>query len=245
MQYGLPYKGNKSAIVHRIYDVISANHNLSDITFVDMFGGGGSVSHYFSELIMDRPNKVIYNEYNEFLYKITSAKLKINRSDAMTKTQFYEYVKGKDKNIKSDAIVLLQSALHRSVNFRYREEVFSESLFTHYMNIANRYYSNTIDEFCNMDFVACYKFNAAKHSNIVLYCDPPYFETTGYYEEFDYNRFVKFINKVSKIVPVYISEYCVHPDLIKPDKVYKFTKQNHLGKDRSKKITELLMEYIP
>lgn len=57
MRYGLPYKGNKSAIAAKIFDDLPRHLN-----FYDLFGDGGAMTHY--ALLTGEYTSVHYNEIN-------------------------------------------------------------------------------------------------------------------------------------------------------------------------------------
>lgn len=57
MKYGLPYKGNKSAIAARIFNDLPRHLN-----FYDLFGGGGAMTHY--ALLTGEYTSIHYNEIN-------------------------------------------------------------------------------------------------------------------------------------------------------------------------------------
>lgn len=57
MRYGLPYKGNKSAIASKIFNDLPRHLN-----FYDLFGGGGAMTHY--ALLTGQYTSVHYNEIN-------------------------------------------------------------------------------------------------------------------------------------------------------------------------------------
>ncbi len=46
----------------------------------------------------------------------------------------------------------------------------------------------------------------------VVYCDPPYAETTKYRLSFDHTRFWEWVRITSRTHPVYVSEYCAPDD---------------------------------
>lgn len=61
MNYGMPYKGSKNAISKKIIDILpSAEY------FVDLFGGGGAMSH--CAILSNKYNKAIYNEIEPLVY---------------------------------------------------------------------------------------------------------------------------------------------------------------------------------
>lgn len=61
--FGLPYMGSKSDIVKEIFDILTSAEY-----FVDLFGGGGSLSHYAS--LSGKYEKIIYNEIDTNIFNI-------------------------------------------------------------------------------------------------------------------------------------------------------------------------------
>lgn len=60
MKYGITYQGSKNAIAEKIIEVLPSGRR-----FVDLFGGGGAISH--CAVLSGKWEKVIYNEYNPLL----------------------------------------------------------------------------------------------------------------------------------------------------------------------------------
>ena len=58
--YGLPLMGSKSKVVKRIFEILTTAD-----TFVDLFGGGGAVTHYAATT--GRYKNIIYNEINPMM----------------------------------------------------------------------------------------------------------------------------------------------------------------------------------
>jgi len=59
--YGLPYQGSKNRLLKDLFNIFPAAD-----TFIDLFGGGGSVACYAAKT--GRYNKVIYNELQTWVY---------------------------------------------------------------------------------------------------------------------------------------------------------------------------------
>ena len=55
--YGMPYMGNKSTIAEKIIELLPSGKR-----FVDLFGGGGAMSH--CALLSGKYKTVYYNELN-------------------------------------------------------------------------------------------------------------------------------------------------------------------------------------
>ena len=62
INYGMPYKGSKSKIASQIIDILPEAEY-----FVDLFGGGGAITHYAAMCF--KYQKVIYNELEPLIYK--------------------------------------------------------------------------------------------------------------------------------------------------------------------------------
>ena len=62
MNYGMPYKGSKNKCVKWLMDMLPAGD-----VFVDLFGGGGAVSH--AALLSGKYKRVIYNELEPIVAK--------------------------------------------------------------------------------------------------------------------------------------------------------------------------------
>ena len=60
VKYGIPYQGSKSQIVEKILDVLPSGKR-----FVDLFGGGGAMSHCAK--LSEKYEEVLYNEINPIL----------------------------------------------------------------------------------------------------------------------------------------------------------------------------------
>ena len=60
MKYGITYQGSKNAIAEKIIEVLPSGRR-----FVDLFGGGGAISH--CAVLSGKWQKVLYNEYNPLL----------------------------------------------------------------------------------------------------------------------------------------------------------------------------------
>jgi 16S rRNA G966 N2-methylase RsmD len=63
MRYGIGYKGSKSKIAKDIIDILPSGER-----FIDLFGGGGAVSHCAS--LSGKYKEVIYNDVNTSIYNL-------------------------------------------------------------------------------------------------------------------------------------------------------------------------------
>jgi DNA adenine methylase len=61
--------------------------------------------------------------------------------------------------------------------------------------------------------VACHSYlDVQTDEGCVVFCDPPYADTTGYATEFDHAEFWGWANRVSEVCPVLVTEYTVPAD---------------------------------
>lgn len=63
MKYGLPYKGGKTLIAKQLFEVMPSGDR-----FVDLFGGGGAMSHF--ALLSNKYKKVLYNELDKDVFTL-------------------------------------------------------------------------------------------------------------------------------------------------------------------------------
>lgn len=63
MRYGIEYKGSKSRIAKEIIEILPSGDR-----FIDLFGGGGAVSHCAS--LSGKYKEVIYNDLNPSIYSL-------------------------------------------------------------------------------------------------------------------------------------------------------------------------------
>jgi len=93
-QYGMPYMGNKSTIAEKIIELLPSGKR-----FVDLFGGGGAMSHCASQ--SGKYESVFYNEINpivvETIKKAISGFYNYNRfkPEFITREMFFD-LKDKD-----------------------------------------------------------------------------------------------------------------------------------------------------
>lgn len=98
MSYGIPYMGSKSRICESLFE-----HIPSGKRFVDLFGGGFSMSHY--ALICGKYEKVLYNDINPLVTNLVNDAIdgKYNydcfKPEFITRQRFEE-LKDKDGYVK-------------------------------------------------------------------------------------------------------------------------------------------------
>ena len=93
--YGLPYMGSKSGIVHLIRYVLERHYDKK--YFIDVFCGGFAVSHY----VLEKTNmKVLANDKNKYVVALIEQTLKglpDSVYDFVTRETFFDVIENPDK----------------------------------------------------------------------------------------------------------------------------------------------------
>ena len=197
--WGLPYFGSKSQIVEKAYGLIKVDlAGESYNGFVDVFGGGGAISHYFAS----KGESIIYNDADADLHRVFETIKRTNDTKTLFCDNLLDY--GRIFEMKKGGGVLsdidnakyylnkTNSTFHR--NFL---QILCNPLSTSANNFADRIskfkdflLSNKV-KFTNRD----YRWIATSH-NTVLVCDPPYIGTDIYEQSFDYQSFIEWIKNM-------------------------------------------------
>lgn len=206
------YLGSKQRIIKNILPyMLSDKYNI----FVDLFCGGCSV-------IENVPKKYrrIANDKNFFLISMWKEFLagNINAFEKITKEE-YNYYNEKRKFAKPE--LSIENAKIGWVGFlaSFRGKFFNGYAgATNGRNYINEHILNILQQKSRLDGV---EFICEDYSNVefneksIIYCDPPYKDTTGYCEEIDHNDFYKWVRqKINEGHRVFISEYTAPADFV-------------------------------
>lgn len=217
--YGMPFLGSKNAIAKKIIDFLPAGS-----CFVDLFGGGGAITHCAA--LSGKYEKIIYNEKNRgvcFLFFETchyhphflpfcSREDFFNTNDIKKRIVFsyahnyWSYFCSKEK--EKEQRLLYEKESKESPPFVCQKRFFY--VFND-LNGKNITFSNESFEDVRLP------------ENSVVYCDPPYKNTTKYYfnkEPFDHEFFWNWARACPHLV--FVSEYEAPPDFI-PVAIFKRT----------------------
>lgn len=188
----LNYSGSKNRLMPQIITHLPVNID----TFIDVMGGAFNVG------INIVANKVIYNEYNNYVYGIIKYLLESNPSKVLSyskknirefnldngkKIAYNDFRSKYNKNQKPKDLFILsmfafQNQLRFNSNFKFNTPVgncgFNETLENRILNFKPR--TNNF-ELLNLDFndLDCSKYS--KES--LFYFDPPYFITNASYND--------------------------------------------------------------
>lgn len=269
MAYGLPYKGSKQAICKWLFKNFPTADNFYDLFggggscthFACLTGNYKNI--YYNEL-----NRNIYQGFKDAIAgKYLTRKEWIDRETFFLnrgKGDLYNdyvfsfnctgetYICAKDKEELTKAIFI--GTMHQ--NYRLFEKIkkitvpsITPAGFRRLLNDYNlRDTINTnVNRINRLTALQPYEINFSNLSydevvikpNSIIYCDLPYFGTSGYEFNFDYQKFYKWANRQNELV--FISEYSMPEDLficiatIKKNTTLKF--------DNTAKTTEKL--FIP
>lgn len=138
--------GNKSAIAEEIINILpTAKH------FVDLFGGGGALSHCAS--LSDKYEKIIYNEIDTNIYKIFR-----NACNGVYKSFKWLSKEEYDKKLSENDIDLEMILFSFGYNIQkgYFTQKKRENLLKGYYEYI---FNNKLDGLKNIEYFKSYKFN--------------------------------------------------------------------------------------
>ena len=190
----VPYYGNKTTETPVIFKYVNDTK-----TFVDVFGGSGSVGVCYKEL--NPKTKVIYNDNNERVYRLINIFRNRLVYDEIEKWNDYGKIRKKQfdteeeckedfynlfNSIESDDMKLVVMCLYST----YCSYVLSDDkrqFIVHYKNLKGKwgverrvihhdnYYEtyNKLEEICNLDYKSILK-KYKNNKSATLYLDPPY-----------------------------------------------------------------------
>lgn len=140
MKKSIPYMGSKRKIANEIVSIIKDRHKDINV-FYDLFGGGGAVSIYASDVFHD----VVYNELKKSLCSLME-QLKVGIPDnwwqPVTREEFFRHLQMDDA--QSGMIQTCWSFGNRCLTYLYGESVEDVKLSSHdlVVNNSNKALSN-------------------------------------------------------------------------------------------------------
>ena len=291
---GLPYTGNKGQKAQQIMDILPDSNR-----FVDVFGGGGSVSlHAISS---GKYKNVLYNDRIKSVVELLKALINgdpyidLTKYVCISRDEFIDWRDNKPDSIERILILIcysfgndMRSYLWNKVNEEKKiqltqalfygntgtqfDELFTESknvsLISEKYSVFHKWRKDKLNINSKIDSlqqleqlqqlqqlerlqrlqrlqrleysVKDYRQLSIKSTDVV-YCDPPYINTSKSYGEFDNDDFDNWMNGLPTD-EIYISEYTVLPNTEIVADLGK--KQNFVSTSKSKRKSELLLKYI-
>lgn len=225
------YQGGKSRIATSIAQVIASNRE-SNQTFVSLFCGTCSVESKVKGF-----DKVICNDKHKYLIDLLKG--------VQNGYELPEYISEQDyKKIRSnkdeDPILTGFVGFGCSFGGKWFGGYARNKTRTNYAAQSKRSLLKDMATLMNAEFT-CLDYREVKiPKGSVVYCDPPYNNTTGYNnEKFNTNEFWEYMRKISKDNIVLISEQTAPDDFVaiweKP-----FTRTLDVNKNNQFKVAEKL-----
>lgn len=237
MKYGLPYKGSKNKIAKKIIDALPAAD-----CFVDVFAGGCAITH--AALLSGKYKRIIANDIDvkiPMLFKnAINGDLPANYDRFVSRDEFNQlkdsdaivaccwsfgnnkrdYLWGKDIiKPKELAFKMIKCRDERLRYYYYRQ--FIKSLGNDIFDLERLESLERLERLqslkTNIDIkVFGFDFkNLNIPQNALVYCDPPYTETSQYNGvDFNSDRFWEWAREVSKQNLLAVSEYKAPDDFV-------------------------------
>ena len=251
--FGLPYKGSKNGIAKDIVRVLpKAKH------FYDLFAGGCSVTHV--AMLSGKYNDFIINDLSlmpELFYNAVQGKY-AHESRWISREDF-ERLKDTDPYVEtvwsfgnngkcylySKETEPLKRALHechfasnererKEAMNRYRKLVKGQRMELQSLEALQRLQSLERLQRLQSDYR-----EVTIEKNSIIYCDPPYRNTSGYQDEaFDHEAFYEWCNMQTE--PLFISEYDMPQDSFVCVAEFRKPSLLHNGHYERKYVTEKL-----
>lgn len=233
----MKYMGSKARLSKDLAPLINSlivEHNIQ--TYIEPFVGGGNILEY---IICDNRIALDNNEYLIALWNdLQSGWIP---PEAMSKEMYIDIRDNKDKYGKSLVAIAGFCATYNAKWFGGYAGIVKtkENTYRNYYDEAVRNIIKQIKNLHNVKFIHgdYTHFNGVK--NTLIYCDPPYQNTTQYgtSKEFNHNEFWDWVIEMSKDNIVLVSEYNAPDDF---ECIYEKTLTTTLDKNSRKKDIEKL-----
>ena len=212
MTYGLNYLGSKNALCDRLFKNVFDMNNCDN--FLDLFGGGGSISHY---CLSNYPKvNVYYNEINTEVYQLfKNAVLGILNSLSIDDIKKYcnEYIiyKKNKKSMQNDIYLLckyLMTFAGKFASYGYGKFKNIDEIWDFLEKFGNNRILKNYERYQNLssvnkkrlDIYNCdYQLFLMKFFSLmgtkqqqknIIYCDIPYKNKSGYNISFNQEQFL-------------------------------------------------------
>lgn len=141
MRYGIGYKGSKSRIAKDIINLLPKGNR-----FIDLFGGGGAISHCAS--LSGKYNEVIYNDLNSSIYTLVKNTFSGFYNDNPSLFDWVSRVRFKDEKENNPLIRWIWSFNNNGLDYMYSKSLEPQKEAIH-RAIVNKEYSKLFLELTN------------------------------------------------------------------------------------------------
>lgn len=235
----MKYVGSKSRVAKDISSIINNIIQEQQIsTYIEPFVGGGNLIQH---IVCDNKFGYDNNEYLiEFWKQIQNGWNPLN--DIVMTKDFYTDVRN-NPNLYPKHIVALCGFC----------ATYQGKWFGGYANISytktgkvRNYYNEAVRNVLKQkDYIKdvifdCKSYEQIQTSNSLIYCDPPYANTTKYKDNFDNEKYWDWVRNMSKTNIVLCSEYSAPDDF---ECIWSKSKIVSLNKDIHTEVTEKLFKF--
>ena len=232
------YMGSKNRLSKYLVPIIESYINKETEGYIEPFVGGANI---IDKVNCD--NKIGYDVHNELIALLNYIKVNDDIPEIITEEE-YEKVKNNKENYEDWYVGLVGFCSTFGAKYfggyaRSKKDKFNGE--KSYLAIKNLKKQSV--NFTNITF-ECKDFRNIKNiKNHVIYCDPPYRNTTKYKTEtFPYEEFYDWCRKMSKDNIVLISEYWMPDDfecIWEKESKVNFDSNRKSNEDKNKRIEKL------
>jgi DNA adenine methylase len=209
----MKYMGSKARVAKEISAILNEELKQNPDYYIEPFVGGANL---IDHILYD---KKVAMDSNKYLIGMWKALLNgWNPPENITKAEYECIRDNKDKY--PDEIVAFAGfvATYNAKWFGGYAGIVQtkEGTTRNYYDEARRNILKQVPKLEGVYFInrKYQEFNLAKLKNCVIYCDPPYMNSTQYKDEFCHTEFWEWVRIVSKTNKVYVSEYNAPDDFI-------------------------------
>jgi DNA adenine methylase len=232
----MKYMGGKFNLRNKILPIILQNRTNSEQLYIEPFCGGCNTLAYV------KGNR-IGNDINLYLIEMWKALQKgWKPKDFYTKDE-YLHIKNNIDHYEPHVVGWV------GFNCSFKGKFFNgysgtiktkTGYIRHYQTEAINAVSKQVELLNNVKFTNLHYYEISIPNNSIIYCDPPYENTTKYkIDKFDHNMFWEWCREISKYSDVYISEYNAPYDFVQ---IWQYEISSRLS-GVNKKSVEKLFKY--
>jgi DNA adenine methylase len=229
----MAYVGGKSKCYSHIIDILN-KPIYNDKTYLEPFVGMGHILKR-----VQNKKRYLASDINENLYYLLKGIQNKEKINCISKTK-YQILKNQNEPSFEKSLAAFTYSYNGKEFGGYTKT--DKNLTRNYPEERIRYYTTLQenDTFMKTKLKNC-AYNKWKPSNFLIYCDPPYINTTDYSTNFDHDLFWETMRQWSKKNIVFISEYTAPKDFKVVSKGEKYMSLS--GSGSSSKRTEKLFQY--
>ena len=226
----MQYMGGKSRISKQIAEILNSAID-KDTPFVSLFCGSCAI-----ESKVQTDVKILNDKHPYLIAMWKALQNGWTPPDVMTKEEYYRVKSNMDENPALTGFVGFGCSFGGKWWGGYAKDKRGDD----YCGQAKRGLLKDLSGVVNATFTCLDYKDVEIPDGAVVYCDPPYANTTGYtFGQFDTNEFWKYMRQLSKRCDVYISEESAPDDfecIWSKEKVRTLEKSDNVGRVKVEKL---------